>query len=377
MYNFSEGRKRMKRITINSDWIKISELIEKDSVIVVSGGSQINITDNINTNTVKFSIYKSMESFNVRKKSSFWIKSDGFSSTLDIFELKTEAAVNPGANTGFPAGETNYENIGEIEKDIKEIKDKLVGSVDEVKIFTLDMDKEQEISVFLNSIEKAYEYYRKGYTISVKNINGFLRHPAEELTSIMGTADFKPIINNSEYYLEMKLLFPKKTSNIKYMEILIPVDEQWKIMETSDDIYEITKWRFYGNEEVLLKNINFCKYLNPGGTLATQNITQREVGLDFNLKIFKEIDVYYTIGNINNAFGGGKITIGHSSDINTNIYDDFSSFSNQMRQLGNFLFVGNLTTNSTDPFLKVSFVSPSNITGDPSFCIRKIIGKYY
>jgi hypothetical protein len=367
----------MKSIIINNNWVKISNLIEKDSVILVDSGSKINITDNINTNTVKFSTYKVMESFKAEKKSHFWIRADGFNSILKIFEIKTEVTENPGSGSGFPSGETSYENIGEIEKDISEIKVKLAELNNEIKLFTLDMDKEQGSSEVLNSIAKAFEYSRKGYTILVKNINGFLKHPAGNLTSITGTVEFKPVISVSEYYLEMKLLFPNNISNINYMEILIPVDEQWKIKEVFDNIYEISNWRFYGNEELILENTNFCKFLNPGGTLAVQTITQRELGIDLNLKVFKEIDIYYTVGNINNTFGAGKITINHFSDINTNIYDDFASFSNQMRQIGHFLFVGSITMNNTDPFLKVSFVSPSNITGDPSFCIKKIIGKYY
>ena len=364
----------MKSVTINNNWVKISDLIEKDSVILVSGGSEVNITDNINTNTVKFSTYKILENFNAKKNNSLWIRADSSNSTLDIFEKKTEVVTNPGTNSGFPTGNTNYENIGEIEKDIKEIKDNIAVLAGEIKISTLDMDKEQEKTVFLNSITKAYEDSRKGCVVSVKNINGFLKHPVKNLNSIMGTAEFKPVINASEYYLEMRVFFSRNTSKISCMEILIPVDEHWKISESFDDIYEISKWRFYGSEEVIMENINFCKFLNPNGTLATQNFAQRELGIDFNLKVFREVDVYYTI---NNTFGGGKITISHSSDINSSVYDNFSSFSNQMRQAGIFLFTGNLTSNNTETFLKVNFVSPSNITGDPSFCIKKIIGKYY
>ncbi|MDR2880095.1 MAG: hypothetical protein LBV03_09290 [Fusobacteriales bacterium] len=367
----------MKIVTINNNWVKISDLIEKDSVITVKSGSRVNITDNINTNTIKFSTYKIMENFNAKKKTSLWIKSEGFSSILDIFELETEITASPGSGSGFPTGNTNYENIGEIESDISGIKEKLAVLTDEVKIFTLDMDKEQETEEFFNSITKAFEYYRKGCTVLVKNINGFLKHPDKNLASVTGTIEFKPVINDLEYYLEMKLSFSRMVSNIRSMEILIPVDEQWRIKETFDDIYEINKWRFYGSEEMILENINFCKFLNQNGTLAVQSFTQRELGIDLNLKVFKEIDVYYTIGNINNTFGAGKITINHFSDINTNIYDDSTSFSNQMRQTGHFLFKGNITSSSTETFLKVSFVSPSNVTGDPSFCIKKIIGKYY
>lgn len=367
----------MKSVIINNDWIKISDLIEKDSAILVNSGAEINVTDNIDTNTVKFSTYKIMENFNVKKKSSLWIRSNSSNSTLHIFELKTDALTNSGVNIGFPAGETNYGNIGEIEKDIKEIKDKLVILNDEVKIFTLNMDKEQERTVFLNSIAKAYEYSKKGYIISAENINGFSRYPAKNLDSSMGTVEFKPVISDSEYFLEMKILFPNNRTNINYIEIFIPVNEQWKIKETFDDIYETSNWRFYGDEEMILENINFCKFLNPGGTLAVQNFTQTELKIDLNMEIFKEIDIYYTIGNFNNAFGGGKITINHFSDINSNIYDDFASFSNQMKQVGHFLFTGSMTLNKSETFLKVSFVSPSNISGDPSFCIKKIIGKYY
>ena len=367
----------MKTVTINNNWVKISDLIDKDSVILVNSGSDINITDNINTNTIKFSTYKIMENFNAGKNSLLWIRSGGAGSVLNIFELKTVSDGNPGSGSGFPAGDTSYQNIAEIEADINEIKSKLTTSNDEIKIFTLDMDKEQIMSVFSDSITKAYEHYRKGYIISVKNINGFLRHPAQNLGTIMGTVEFKPVINGSEYYLEMKFLFPSKISNITSMETFIPVNERWEISELSDDIYEISKWRFYGSEEMLLENINFCRYLNPGGTLSTQTIRQGEFGMNFDLKVFKELLVYYTVGNPNSTFGAGKISINHSSDVNINIYDDFTSFSNQMRQLGNFIFVGSLTSNNSDVFLKVSFISPSNITGDPAFCIRKIIGKYY
>ena len=367
----------MKTVTMNNNWVKISDLIEKDSAIIVKSGSQVNITDNINMNTIKFSTYKIMENFNAKKKNSLWIRSEGFSSILDIFELKTENTADPGSSSGFPAGGTSYENIGEIESDISSIREKLAVLTDEVKIFTLDMDKKQETEEFLNSVAKAFKYYRKGCTILAKNINGFLKHPDKNLDLVTGTIEFRPVINDLEYYLEMKLSFSSMASNIRYMEILIPVNEQWEIKETFNDIYEMNKWRFYGSEEMILENINFCKFLNQSGTLAIQNFTQRDIGIDLNLEIFKEIDVYYIIGNINSTFGAGKITINHFSDINTNIYDDFTSFSNQMRQIGHFLFTGNITSSNTEPFLKVSFVSPSNVTGDPSFCIRKIIGKYY
>ena len=124
----------MKTVTINNNWVKISDFIEKDSVILVSDGSEINITDNTDTDTVKFSKYKKLENFKTWKKSKLWIRSGGLNSTLDIFELKTEAITNPELGGGFPSGETSYENIGEIEKDIIKINDK-------INIFKIDIEE--------------------------------------------------------------------------------------------------------------------------------------------------------------------------------------------------------------------------------------------
>ena len=61
----------MKNVTINSNWIKIRDLIEKDSVILVSEGSEVNITDNINADMVKFSKYKNWKALKHGKKVNY------------------------------------------------------------------------------------------------------------------------------------------------------------------------------------------------------------------------------------------------------------------------------------------------------------------
>ncbi len=122
----------MKSVTINNNWVKISDLIEKDSIIQVGEGSEINLTDNITNDPVKFSIYKVMENFTAGKKSSFWVRSNSINSVLNIFNLKIIG--NSELGGGFPAGNTSYENIGEIETDIKKLNEK-------VKIFKVDIEE--------------------------------------------------------------------------------------------------------------------------------------------------------------------------------------------------------------------------------------------
>ena len=363
----------MQKIQIYSNWNKLNELIKKDSIIQILGESGVKISDNVVGNTIRYSTYNYMESFKVKKDSNLWISSCGASALISIQELKTEEQSAGSGSGGFPAGSTKYKNIEEIEEDISEINSKIADLGTEIKVTYVDLGKNLGMESIYDNLTKAFESFRKGYSVYTKNLNGFENLSLLNLGTGNGLLEITPIINNSEYFLKVNIKFPYDVKNVTNMETFIKTNDKWEVLDKAVNIYDTSKWRFYGNEEVLVKNTNLCKYLMPNINTGTQMIYLQELGINLDLKIFKEVDIYYTM---NNNFYGSKITITKNSSISNVDYDDSSTFSNSQRQMGTLLYKGNLS-DMNGILLKIDFAFPSAYMAEANFCIKKVIGRYY
>ncbi len=363
----------MQKIQIDGNWNKLNELIKKDSIIQILGESGVKISDNVAGNEIRYSTYNYMESFKAKKDSNFWITSCGASTLISIQELKIEEQSAGSGSGGFPAGSTKYKNIEEIEEDINVINTKIADLGTEIKIAYVDLDKNLGMESIYDNLTKAFESFRKGYTVYTKNLNGFENLSILNLGTGNGLLEITPIINNSEYFFKVNIKFPYDVKNVTNMETFIKTNDKWEILDKAVDIYNTSKWRFYGNEEILLKDANFCKYLMPNVNTGVQTIYAQQLGINLDLRIFKEVDIYYTI---NNNFYGGKITITKNSSVYNVEYDDSSTFSSYLRQWGTFLYKGSLL-GVNEPLLKTEFALPSTYGAEANFCIKKVIGRYY
>ncbi len=363
----------MQKIQINSNWNKLNELIKKDSIIQILGEAGVKISDNVAGNEIRYSTYNYMESFKAKKDSNLWISSCGGNTLISIQELKTEEQTAGTGTGGFPAGSTKYKNIEEIEEDINVINTKIADLGTEIKVAYVDLDKNLGMESIYDNLTKAFESFRKGNTVYTKNLNGFENLSLLNLGTGNGLLEIKPIINNSEYFLKVNIKFPYDVKNVTNMETFIKTNDKWEILDKVVNIYDTSKWRFYGNEEVLFRSVNFYKYVGPSGSLVSQTIFLQELGINLDLKIFKEVDIYYTIAN---NFCGGKITITKNSSITNTEYDGSITFQNIQKQYGTILCRGSLT-DMNGILLKMDFVVPSSIPFEQNFSIRKVIGKYY